>query len=154
MHEVFMKKAIALAIEGIESGSGPFAALIVKDSEIIGQSTNRVTATNDPSAHAEICAIRLACAKINNYSLEGSVIYSTCEPCPMCLGAIYWARLSAIYYAANKDDAEKVNFDDGKFYKEMAKSSREKAIPMLEIMRAESLKIFDAWQEKRDKVLY
>ncbi len=151
----FMQLAIDLALEGINNEqSGPFGAVIVKQGEIIGVGTNRVTSSKDPTAHAEVSAIRNACLKLNNFSLAGCEIYTSCEPCPMCLGAIFWARLDKIYYAANRADAARANFDDSLFYEEIKKAPEQRLIPMTQIMHQESLKIFSAWDQNTNKIPY
>ena len=155
MNPDFMQLAIDLALEGIaKKQSGPFGAVIVKHGEIIGVGTNRVTSTKDPTAHAEVCAIRNACLKLNNFSLSGCEIYTSCEPCPMCLGAIFWARLDKIYFGATRADAAKAQFDDRLFYEELKKDPEQRAIPMVQIMHQESLKTFVAWEKLASKTPY
>jgi len=155
MENPFMARAIALAVENVKSGrGGPFAALIVRGDEIIGEGTNIVTFSNDPTAHAEITAIRNACSKIQNFQLTGCSIYTTCEPCPMCLGAIYWARLSAVYYGGLREDAEAAGFDDALIYDEMKLPLDARKIPMIPLMRAESQAPFDAWRDSLLRVDY
>ncbi len=154
MKPQFMQMAIDLALQGIEQGHGPFGAVIVRGDELIGIGTNRVTSTNDPTAHAEVCAIRHACEKLNNFSLTGLEIYSSCEPCPMCLGAIYWSRLDRIYYGATREDAAKINFDDQHFYDELNKDPAARTIPMISLLRQESLRVFDAWMSFSEKIHY
>ena len=149
-----MKKAIELSIASVNSGGGPFGCVIVKDEKIISEGSNKVTSSNDPTAHGEIVAIREACKKINNFSLNGSELYSTCEPCPMCLSAIYWAHIEKIYYANTRDDAQKIDFDDSLIYSEFNKNITERKIPMIQIMRDEALKAFELWDKKTDKVKY
>ena len=150
----FMKKAIELSIESVNSGGGPFGCVIVKNDKIISEGSNKVTSSNDPTAHGEIVAIREACKKINNFSLNGSELYSTCEPCPMCLSAIYWARIDKIYYANTRKDAQKIDFDDSLIYSEFQKNINERKIPMIQMMRNEALKAFELWDKKTDKVKY
>ena len=150
----FMKKAIELSIESVNSGGGPFGCVIVKNDKIISEGSNKVTSSNDPTAHGEIVAIREACKKINNFSLNGSELYSTCEPCPMCLSAIYWARIDKIYYANTRKDAQKIDFDDSLIYSEFQKNINERKIPMIQMMRNEALKAFELWDKKIDKVKY
>jgi guanine deaminase len=151
----FMQISIEIALEGIEKKShGPFGAVIVRGNDLIGLGTNQVTSTNDPTAHAEINAIRDACKKLNTFSLKGHAIYTSCEPCPMCLGAIYWARLDKIFYGATRSDAARVNFDDHQFYEEIKKPPLKRSIPMTQIMRNECVKIFDAWRENTKKIHY
>jgi len=150
-----MQQAIALALENVRSGrGGPFAALVVRAGEILGRGTNLVTAMNDPTAHAEILAIREACQKIGSFELTGCDIYATCEPCPMCLGAIYWARLAKLYFAAHSGDAAKIGFDDSLIYAEINKPTAERKIPMAQLMREEALKVFGEWERKPDKIPY
>ena len=149
-----MKKAIELSIENINKGGGPFGCVIVKDNKIIAEGSNKVTTTNDPTAHGEIVAIREACKKLNDFSLNGCELYSTCEPCPMCLSAIYWARINKIYYANTREDAQKIDFDDSLIYSEFNKNIKERKIPMVQMMRSEALKAFDLWDRKTDKVKY
>lgn len=153
--EEWMQQAMALALENLRSSrGGPFAALVVRAGEILGRGTNLVTATNDPTAHAEILAIREACQKIGHFELTGCEIYATCEPCPMCFGAIYWARPAKIYYAARSADAAKIGFDDSLIYSEIQQPVAARKIPMVQLMRDEALKVFRAWEQKSDKVPY
>jgi len=153
--KLYMKRAIELALENVtESKGGPFGAVVVKDGEIIGQGANLVTDTNDPTAHAEIIAIREATKKIGSFSLEGCEIYASCEPCPMCLGAIYWAHIEKLYYAATKDDAAKSDFDDSVIYKELSLPKDQRSIQSLQIMRDDAVKVFEAWNESGQKIHY
>tara|TARA_Y100000590_G_scaffold17823_1_gene21294 strand:- start:516 stop:980 length:465 start_codon:yes stop_codon:yes gene_type:complete len=154
MKNEFMKRAIELSIESVNKGGGPFGCVIVKDDKIVSEGSNKVTSTNDPTAHGEIVAIREACKQINNFSLDGCELYSTCEPCPMCLSAIYWARIKKIYYANTRKDAQKINFDDSLIYSEFQKNIDKRKIPMVQMMRNEALKAFDLWDKKTDKVKY
>ena len=154
MKNEFMKRAIELSIESVNNGGGPFGSVIVKDNNIVGEGSNRVTSNNDPTAHGEIVAIRQACKKLNNFSLNGCELYSTCEPCPMCLSAIYWARINKIYYANTRDDAGKIDFDDSLIYSEFQKKINERKIPMIQMMREEALKAFELWNKKIDKIKY
>ena len=154
MNNKFMKKAIELSVQNIDKGGGPFASVIVKDDKIIAEGSNKVTPTNDPTAHGEIVAIREACKKLNNFSLKGCELYSTCEPCPMCLSAIYWARLDKIYYANTREDARKIDFDDSLIYEELQKNIDERKITMIQMMRNEALKTFELWNKKTDKIKY
>ena len=149
-----MKRAIELSVESVNNGGGPFGCVIVKDDKIIAEGSNKVTSNNDPTAHGEIVAVREACKKINNFSLNGCELYSTCEPCPMCLSAIYWARIEKIYYANTRDDARKIDFDDSLIYTELQKNIDKRKIPMVQIMRNEALKAFELWDKKKDKVKY
>ena len=153
--EKFMEEAIALAEKGIEQNEGgPFGCVIVKDDEIIGRGNNKVTSTNDPTAHAEIIAIREACKNLNSYQLEDCEIYTSCEPCPMCLGAIYWARPKIIYYANTRKDAAKIGFDDSIIYDEISSDLTERKIPIINICREKANVAFTEWQNKKDKKLY
>ena len=154
MKEEFMKRAIELSIESVNKGGGPFGCVIVKDRKIISEGSNKVTSTNDPTAHGEIVAIREACKKLNNFNLNGYELYSTCEPCPMCLSAIYWARIDKIYYANTREDAQKIDFDDSLIYSEFKKKIDKRKIPMIQMMRDEALKAFELWDKKADKVKY
>jgi len=154
MKNEFMKRAIQLSIDSVKNGGGPFGAVIVKNDKIIAEGSNKVTSTNDPTAHGEIVAIREACKKINNFNLGGFEIYSTAEPCPLCLSAIYWARIDKIYYANTREDARKIDFDDSLIYSELKKNINERKIPMTQMMRDEALKAFELWDKKTDKVKY
>jgi len=154
MKNEFMKRAIELSIESVNKGGGPFGCVVVKDKKIVSEGSNKVTATNDPTAHGEIVAIREACKKTDNFSLNGFELYSTCEPCPMCLSAIYWARIDKIYYANTRQDAQKIDFDDSLIYSEFKKSIDKRKIPMIQMMRNEALKAFELWDKKKDKVKY
>ena len=151
----FMQEAIQLAIDSVNSGQGgPFGAVVVKDGEIIGRGSNKVTSTNDPTAHAEVVAIRDACNNLNDFQLEGCEIYTSCEPCPMCLGAIYWARPSKLYYGCTQKDAAEIDFDDAFIYKEINIENINRQIPFLPFMREEALASFKAWTDKDDKIEY
>ena len=154
MNNEFMKRAIELSIESVNKGGGPFGCVIIRDKKIVSEGSNKVTSTNDPTAHGEIVAIREACKKINNFSLKGYELYSTCEPCPMCLSAIYWARIDEIFYANTRDDARKIDFDDSLIYSELQKNIDKRKIPMTQMMRDEALKAFELWDNKIDKVKY
>jgi len=154
MKNEFMKRAVELSVESVNNGGGPFGSVIVKDNKIIAEGSNKVTSNNDPTAHGEIVAIREACKKLNNFSLNECELYSTCEPCPMCLSAIYWARISKIYYANTREDARKIDFDDSLIYTELQKNIYKRKIPMIQIMRNEALKAFELWDKKKDKVKY
>lgn len=150
-----MGRAIQLSMSNVQSrGGGPFGAVVVKGGEIVGEGANQVTASNDPTAHAEVVAIRAACGKLGTFDLEGCEIYSSCEPCPMCLGAIYWARLSRIYFANGHDDASKIGFDDSMIYRELAQPRAQRKIPMIQMMREEALAAFRAWENKPNKIEY
>ena len=154
MKNKFMQRAIELSIESINSGGGPFGSVVAKDNEIISEGMNRVTVNNDPTAHGEITAIRQACKKLNTFDLSGYELYSNCEPCPMCLSAIYWARIDKIYYANTREDAQKIDFDDSLIYSELQKNIDKRKIPMIQMMRDEALKAFELWDKKTDKVKY
>ena len=150
-----MQQAIDLSIENVRSGAGgPFAALIVKDGEVIAKATNEVTSSNDPTAHAEVQAIRRACQALDDFQLTGCEIYTTCEPCPMCLGAIYWARPDKVYYANTREDAAGIGFDDSFIYKELDSSASDRKIPMIQFMHEEAMEAFRVWEEKEDKIKY
>ncbi len=153
--KVHMRQAIELALLNVDKNNGgPFGAVVVKDGVIIGKGANLVTVTNDPTAHAEIVAIREAAKKIGSFELQDCEIYTSCEPCPMCLGAIYWSRIGKLYYAATKDDAAKANFDDSFIYKEFALPKDQRSIPSLQLMRDDAVKVFEAWSDSEDKVTY
>ena len=154
MKNKFMSRAIALSIESVKAGGGPFGSVIVKDDEIISEGFNKVTSTNDPTAHGEIVAIRDACKNLNNFDLKNCDLYTSCEPCPMCLSAIYWSRIDKIYYANTRDDAQKIDFDDSFIYSEFQKNINKRKIPMIQIMKNEALKAFELWDKKTDKVKY
>jgi len=155
MKQEFMRRAIALAMENVRSGAGgPFAAVIVKDGRVVAEGANRVTATNDPTAHAEVVAIREACRKLGDFQLIGCDLYTTCEPCPMCLGAIYWARPARVFYACVAADAAAVGFDDAFIYEELNRGQAERRIPMQQLLREESLAIFSLWQQQEKKTPY
>ncbi len=151
----FMARAIELARLGVENNDGgPFGCVVVKDGRIIGEGSNRVTSTNDPTAHAEVVAIREACKALNSFQLDGCTIYTSCEPCPMCLGAIYWSRPTAIFYAGTRDDAAEAGFDDERFYGEMEKPNEERELRMVNILREDAQAAFQAWLDKPDKTEY
>ena len=154
MKNEFMKRAIELSLESVNKGGGPFGCVIVKDEKIVSEGSNKVTSSKDPTAHGEIVAIREACKKINNFSLSGFELYSSCEPCPMCLSAIYWARIDKVYFANTRQDAQKIDFDDSLIYSEFQKNIDKRKIPMVQIMRNEALKAFELWDKKTDKVKY
>ena len=154
MKNEFMKRAIELSLESVNKGGGPFGCVIVKDEKIVSEGSNRVTSSKDPTAHGEIVAIREACKKINNFSLSGFELYSSCEPCPMCLSAIYWARIDKIYYANTREDAKKINFDDSLIYSEISKKNEDRKIPIKQMLRDEAHKAFEIWDKKIDKVKY
>jgi guanine deaminase len=155
MDNPFMARAIQLSLDNVLSGKGgPFGAVIVKNGEIVAEGVNRVTAINDPTAHAEVVAIREACAKLRAFELTGCEIYTSCEPCPMCLGAIYWARLARVYFGNLASDASKIGFDDSFIYREIAQVLRKRSIPMVPMMREQALAAFRAWQDKPNKIPY
>lgn len=155
LEEKFMQEAVALSRQGMESGEGgPFGCVIVKDGQIVGRGNNRVTSTNDPTAHAEVVAIRDACKTLGAFQLDDCEIYASCEPCPMCLGAIYWARAKKIYFANNRQDAAAIGFDDSMIYEEMNKSMNERKIPIVSVGRKGAIKVFEEWKAKGDKTLY
>jgi tRNA(Arg) A34 adenosine deaminase TadA len=152
---MFMRKAIDLAIGNVRGGKGgPFGALVVKDGEIIATGTNQVTSTFDPTAHAEVVAIREACRILTSFQLEGCEIYTSCEPCPMCLGAIYWARPARVYFGATHDDAARIGFDDSFIYQQLAVAADRREVPMIQMMREASLAAFEEWERKADRVPY
>lgn len=150
-----MKEAIALSNTGIcNNEGGPFGCIVVKGDEIVGRGHNKVTSTNDPTAHAEIVAIRDACKNLGTFQLEGCEIYTSCEPCPMCLGAIYWSRPEVIYYANTRSDAASIGFDDSMIYDEINTHINERKIPVINLGREDAQKIFMEWQHKKDKICY
>ena len=150
----FMLKAIELSIKSAETIGGPFGCVIVKENKIISEGSNKVTSTNDPTAHGEIVAIREACLKLNTFDLSGCELYSTCEPCPMCLSAIYWSHIDKIFYANTRDDAKNIDFDDSFIYSEINKKIEDRKIQMIQMHRDEALKAFKIWNEKVDKIKY
>jgi len=154
MKNEFMKRAIELSIESINSGGGPFGSVIVKDNKIISEGMNRVTVNNDPTAHGEIVAIRAATKVLNDFNLKGCELYTSTEPCPMCYSAIFWSRIDKIYYANTKKDAQQVDFDDSLIYSELQQSINKRKIPMIQLMRKEALVAFELWDKKTDKVEY
>lgn len=155
MDNPFMARAIQLSLDNVLSGrGGPFGAVIVKDGNVIAEGVNQVTSHNDPTAHAEVVAIRAACVKLGNFSLKGCEIYTSCEPCPMCLGAIYWAHLTRVYFGNVAADASIAGFDDSFIYHEFEQPFAERSIPMVQMMRAEAQAAFRAWQEKSNKIPY
>lgn len=153
--EKFMMEAIALSQKGMDNNEGgPFGCIIVKDDEIVGRGNNKVSSTNDPTAHAEVTAIRDACKNLGTFQLTDCEVYTSCEPCPMCLGAIYWARPKVVYYANNRQDAADIGFDDSMIYDEMNASLEERKIPIISLGRQEALKVFHQWHHKDDKTHY
>ena len=150
-----MLRAIELSRQGMESNNGgPFGCVIVKDGKIVGEGNNEVTSSNDPTAHAEVVAIRNACKNLNAFQLDGCEVYSSCEPCPMCLGAIYWARPDKIYYANTREDAAAIGFDDSMIYEEMSAKMQDRKIPVIPLARKEAAKVFEEWKAKPDKTQY
>ena len=150
-----MRRAIELSVRNLDDGvGGPFGAVIVKDGQIIGEGTNRVTSTNDPSAHAEVVAIREACRKLKCFQLTGCELYTTCEPCPMCMALVYWAHLDKVYYANTAADAAKIGFDDARIYQELKLPHAQRSLPLIQMMRQEAMTAFTAWERKPDKVRY
>lgn len=155
MNPAFLREAIRLSAEKMAADEGgPFGAVVVRDGRVVGRGWNRVTSTNDPTAHAEVVAIRDACANLGTFSLAGCELYTSCEPCPLCLAAIYWARLDRVDYAATCDDAAAAGFDDRKFYAELSKPAGERAVPMEQALRDEACAALRAWAEKPDRVPY
>lgn len=153
--EYFMKRAIEMARKGMNANSGgPFGCVIVKDDTIIAEEHNKVTSTNDPTAHAEIVAIRKACDKLGSFQLDDCIVYTSCEPCPMCFGAIYWARPKMVFFACTKKDAAKVDFDDQFIYDELEKDIEDRNIKFVRLMRKEAVPVFQEWVEKTDKTDY
>jgi guanine deaminase len=150
----FMRKAIALSIENIQKGGGPFGALIVKDGKIVATGVNRVTANTDPTAHAEVNAIRKASKKLGTYDLAGCEIYTSCEPCPMCLGAVYWAHLDKMYYGNTKTDAKNIGFDDSFIYDEIELKPENRQVKTIQLLSEEAIKAFETWAKTEDKVAY
>jgi tRNA(Arg) A34 adenosine deaminase TadA len=153
--EYFMRRAIALAQSGIDTNAGgPFGAIVVREGEIIGEGCNRVTSTNDPTAHAEVVAIRDACARLGSFQLDGCVIYTSCEPCPMCLGAIYWARPEKVFFGCTREDAARIGFDDQFIYEEIEKNYEHRQMKLANFLRDEALEVFRNWENKADKTRY
>ena len=152
--EELMRRAIELSENSVRNGGGPFGAVIAKDGEIIAEGSNKVTINNDPTAHAEVCAIRNACKILKTFELANCVIYTSCEPCPMCLGAIYRARPKAIYYANTRKDAADIGFDDDFLYEELKKELEERTLPIHQLGRENAIKVFEEWTKKSDKIEY
>lgn len=154
-HDIFMRRAIALSLQGMQDrDGGPFGAVIVKDEEVIAEGNNQVTSQNDPTMHAEIVAIRRACEKLGTFDLSGCTLYTSCEPCPMCVGAVYWSHLDALYYANTKEDAAAIGFDDQFIYEELALDKSQRQLPMTQILHDEAIEAFRAWEQKEDKIAY
>ncbi|HEY0702998.1 MAG TPA: nucleoside deaminase [Candidatus Acidoferrales bacterium] len=154
MSNKFMERAIELAIENVRLGGGPFAAIVVKDGKIIAEGVNSVTAKNDPTAHAEVVAIRAACSALGSFELTGCEIFTSCEPCPMCLGAIYWARPVRVFFGGAADDAAAAGFDDAFIYAEIQRPHADRKIPMTQLMHHQALAAFLAWTAKNGKIQY
>jgi len=151
----FMFEAIELSLRNVREGKGgPFAAIIVKDGKVIARRANLVTSTNDPTAHAEIVAIREACRALKSFQLDGCEMYTSCEPCPMCMGAIYWARPGRVYFGNTRKDAARIGFDDSFIYSELTRSLSRRKIPLIQCMREEALVAFREWERKADKIAY
>lgn len=151
---MYMQQAIDLSVANVANGGGPFGAVIVRDGKVVATGVNRVTANCDPTAHAEVSAIRAACQVVGDFKLEGCTIYTSCEPCPMCLSAIYWAGISRIYYGNTKEDAEAIDFSDKFIYEEIDRPVAQRSIPTRMLMREQALKAFRDWEQKADKVEY
>ena len=154
MDRAHMQRAIELSVKNVHSGGGPFGAVIVKDGKILAEGANSVTSSNDPTAHAEILAIRAACKKLGTFERKGCEMYTSCEPCPMCLGAIYWARLDRVYFGNSAADALKVGFDDSFIYRQIAQPHPQRTIPMIQMMPEQAWEGFRTWDEKPDKTRY
>lgn len=154
-HEEFMRMAIELSAHNVKNNQGgPFGAVIVKDGMVVARGANKVVPNNDPTAHAEVTAIRLACQELGTYILSGCEIYTSCEPCPMCLAAIYWARIDKIYYANTKTDAAEIGFDDAFIYQELDKPMNDRKLPIVQLLRDEALQAFKLWSEAEGKTEY
>jgi guanine deaminase len=155
MKEQFMRAAIRLSLSKMRANcGGPFGAVVVRRGRVVGRGWNQVTSTNDPTAHAEVTAIRDACRRLQTFQLDDCELYTSCEPCPMCLAAIYWARFRQVYYANTRQDAARIQFDDDLIYREVAKPVSKRIIPMKQLLRPEALKVFVEWQAKADKIRY
>jgi guanine deaminase len=155
MKEKFMREAIRLSLSKMQSNcGGPFGAVVVRNGKIVGRGWNQVTSSNDPTAHAEVTAIRAACKKLKTFQLDDCELYTSCEPCPMCLSAIYWARFKKVYYANTRKDAAKIDFDDDLIYREVPKPISKRLIPMKQLLRGEALEVFAEWKNKTDKIRY
>ena len=155
MKEQFMRAAIRLSLSKMRANcGGPFGAVVVRQGKVVGRGWNQVTSTNDPTAHAEVTAIRDACRRLKTFQLDDCELYTSCEPCPMCLAAIYWARFKKVYYANTRKDAAKINFDDDLIYREVAKPISKRIIPMKQLLRPEALEVFAEWKIKTDKISY
>lgn len=154
MNPKYMQRAIELAENSVKNGGGPFGAVIVKNGEVVAEGSNCVTLDNDPTAHAEVTTIRKACKELNTFDLNGCEVYTSCEPCPMCLSAIYWARIDRIYYGCCKEDAKNIGFDDSFIYEQIELKPEERTIPSTQILHKEALSAFRMWEEKDDKIEY
>ena len=154
MKNKFMKRAIELSIESINTGGGPFGSVVVKDGKIISEGMNRVTVNNDPTAHGEIVAIRNACKILKTFNLSDCSLYSSCEPCPMCMSAIYWSRIGKVFYGNTREDAKKIEFDDSFIYSEISKKNEDRSVLMEQISRNEAIEAFEIWNNKTDKTKY
>ena len=150
----FMNRAIELSINNIKNNGGPFGCVIVKNDQIIAEGVNRVTSNNDPTAHAEIVAIREACKKLNTFNLEGTELYTSCEPCPMCLSAMYWSHIDKIYYGNSRNDAAKINFDDKFIYEEFKVKMSHRKIPSVQLCKEDAIKAFNLWEKEENKIRY
>lgn len=154
-HQDYMRRAIALSREKMQAGAGgPFGAIVVLDGRVIGEGWNQVTSSNDPTAHAEVVAIRHACRSLSNFSLSGAIVYTSCEPCPMCLAAIYWARIARIYFANTQADAAAIGFDDQFLYRELALPNEQRSLPAQRLLADEARAVFAEWRAKPDKIPY
>ena len=153
-NEKYMRLAIEKSLESVDNGGGPFGAVVVNDGEVLAVASNSVTLDNDPTAHAEVNAIRMACKKLGTFDLSGCEIYASCEPCPMCLASIYWARIGKLYYANTQTDADKIGFSDNFIYEEFAKPESERSIKVVKMLRNEAAKAFEKWESKEDKTEY
>ena len=152
--EIMMKRTIRLSIENVERGGGPFAALVVKDGKVIAEGVNQVTLEHDPTAHAEISAIRKASKKLGTHELQDCILYCSCEPCPMCFGAIYWARISQVFYGNSREDAHNYGFDDSHIYKQISLPPEQRAVRFERLLPEEAIEAFRRWDQKGDKILY
>ena len=154
-HKEYMSEAVKAALKGIQNNEGgPFGCIVVKNGEIVGRGNNLVTSTNDPTAHGEITAIRDACKNLNSFQLDGCIIYTSCEPCPMCLGAIYWSRAEKVYYGCNQKDAAAIGFDDEFIYREIDVAKEQRKIPFVQIARNVAIEAFEEWTKKENKIDY
>lgn len=150
-----MRRAVEMAVENVRSGvGGPFAALVVREARVVGEGTNRVTTTNDPTAHAEVIALRSACRALETFQLEGCELYTTCEPCPMCLGAVYWSRIDRVYYAASRADARRAGFADDDIYEELARPLADRRVEMIRLGAEAAADPFEAWSDHEDRISY